>query len=62
MKPFIFDHWHAWPGQSGILLSDENTKTLRSFADADACTTWLFLSGFKPAARALNTHLKENAK
>lgn len=55
---FIFNHWHAWQGAAGILLSDESTKKLREFPDVDACINWLFLSGDRPAARALNAHVK----
>lgn len=58
MQAFIFQNWHAWPGQSGLLLSDENTKELRQFPDVDQCINWLFLKGHKAAARALNAHAK----
>lgn len=59
-KGFIFNHWHAWQSASGILLSDEDTKTLRQFATTDDCINWLFLNDDKPAARALNAHVKAN--
>lgn len=58
MKPFISGHWHAWPSNGNILLSDESTKTLREFHDTDDCINWLFLNDAKPAARALNAHVK----
>lgn len=58
MKPFAFNHWHAWQGTIQILLSDESTKTLREFKDADQCINWLFLNGHKDVARALNKHVK----
>jgi hypothetical protein len=50
---FIFGKWHAWQ-MATFLLSDESTKTLRSFPDVDRCINWLFLNGEKDAARALN--------
>lgn len=58
MKPFIFNQWHAWEATSGILLSEETKKSLRQFADTDACINWLYLNGDKEAARALNAHVK----
>jgi len=58
MKPFIFNQWHAWNGTVGILLSDESKKKLRQFKDVDACVNWLYLSGHKDAARAIDTHAK----
>lgn len=58
MKPFAFNNWHAWQGTAQILLSDESTKTLREFKDADHCINWLCLNGHKDAARALNKHVK----
>lgn len=61
MKPFIFGKWHAWQGAKGnILVSNEETKELREFLDSDAAINWLFLSGNKDAARALNAHVKAN--
>lgn len=58
MKPFAFNQWHAWQGAASVLLSDESAKKLREFPTADACVNWLFLNGDKPAARALNAHIK----
>ena len=58
MKPFSFGHWHAWEGTVGVLLSDEHTKQLRQFADADECINWLYLNGERTAARALNKHIR----
>ena len=49
----IFGKWHAWQGAT-YLLSDEETKTLRSFPDIDHCVNWLWLNGEKEAARELN--------
>lgn len=51
---FIYQNWHAWTGNASILLSDEDTKTLRSFPSVDDAITWLYLEGHKGAARALN--------
>lgn len=60
IKPFEFQHWHAWTGANGsdCLLSDENEKHLRQFSDPDAAINWLFLNGHKDAARAFNKHIK----
>lgn len=59
MKPFIFEKWHAWTCTPfKVLLSDEDTKTLREFADIDACVNWLWVYAGKPVARALNAHWK----
>jgi hypothetical protein len=59
LTPFIHGQWHAWQGVGSIvMLSDESTKTLRSFIDPDECVNWLFVNGDKPAARALNQHIK----
>lgn len=59
MEPFEFRHWHAWHGVGRrVLLSNECSKELRSFKDADACVNWLYLSDEKEAARALNAHVK----
>lgn len=54
MKAFTYQHWHAWQGVGGILLSDERIKQLREFATVDDVINWLYLHGEKPAARALN--------
>lgn len=63
MKPFIFEQWHAWDKQNPfadkpIYLSDEDNKVLREFASVDDAVNWLFLNGYKTAARALNNHVK----
>ncbi len=59
MKPFVFEKWHAWTNERGvILLSDEDTKQLREFADIDQCVNWLWVYASKPVARALNAHWK----
>lgn len=56
---FISGKWHAWDAANGcVLLSDESRKMLKQFADVDACINWLFISGEKVAARALNEHKK----
>jgi hypothetical protein len=60
MKPFIFKHWHAWQNtQNRIVLSDESTKRLFDFPSPDACVNWLYMQQEQPAARALNSHIKE---
>ena len=56
MKPFIFNHWHAWQGAAGVMLSNETAKQLRQFKTIDDAINWLFMNGDKPAARALNQH------
>jgi hypothetical protein len=56
---FICGKWHAWDGTAGVLLSDEDTKTLRSFPTVDDCITWLYGEGERIAARALN--IEKNA-
>lgn len=56
--PFTHDHWHAWQGTAGVLLSNELSKELREFKTTDDCINWLFTSGYKIAARAMNTHAK----
>ena len=56
---FEFEHWHAWVSQNGVYLSDENTKTLRELSGWDAAINWLFLNDQRPAARAMNLHVKE---
>ena len=50
---FIFEHWHGWQ-MANFMLSDERTKTLRSFPDIDHCINFLWLNGDKEAARVLN--------
>ena len=54
MNPFIFDNWHGWNGGMNYLLSDESNKKLHSFKTIDDAINWLFVSGHKEAARALN--------
>ena len=54
---FISGKWHAWDATSikpGILLSDEDTKTLRRFDTVDDAVTWLYVNGEKLAARAMH--------
>lgn len=60
MKPFTFNHWHAWQGTAQILLSNESTKTLREFESVGHCINWLFLNGHKDVARALNNHARND--
>jgi len=50
MQFFIFNQWHAWTGNDCWLLSDEETKTLHSFAEFDDLTNWLFMNGHKAEA------------
>lgn len=59
---FIFGKWHGWQGVATYLLSDENSKKLRSFSTIDDCINWLFVNGFKDAARALNNLKNEVTK
>lgn len=58
MKAFTYGNWHAWKGTAHIMLSDEDSKDLRQFDTADDCINWLWLNGFKDAARKLNDHVK----
>jgi hypothetical protein len=58
MRPFQYDCIHAWQGQSRILVSVETTKTLEYFKTTDCAINWLYLEGYKEAARALNKHVK----
>lgn len=60
MKPFIFQHWHAWAlaGAARMALSDEDNKALHYFTTTDDAINWLYLNGHKEAARALNKHVK----
>ncbi len=60
IKPFIFENWHAWTSTGGVMLSDESEKKLREFKSPDECINWLFMNGDKPAARALDKHVKGN--
>jgi hypothetical protein len=58
MKPFQFEYIHAWQGNAHILISIETTKTLKYFKTTDEAINWLYIEGYKDAARALNTHVK----
>jgi hypothetical protein len=58
MITFTHNDWHGWQSNGQFLLSDENVKHLRYFADTDAAITWLYLEGYRDAARALNTASK----
>lgn len=58
MKPFTFEHIHVWESNGQILLSNEVLKKLYSFWNTDEAINWLFVSGRKPAARALHAHMK----
>lgn len=58
MKAFIYENWHCWESNGKTLLSNEFTKTLYSFWNVNEAINWLFVSGRKPAARALNAHAK----
>jgi hypothetical protein len=53
--------WHIWQydGDKVVSLSDEHKKHLRAFPHADACISWLYLNGYKLAARGLNKAYKE---
>jgi hypothetical protein len=53
----IFHQWHFWTGTQ-FMASDERTKTLMAFKDANDCINWLFLNGHKDAARSLNAARK----
>jgi hypothetical protein len=57
-------YWFTIP-QGDLMVSDENTKTLKCFKPSatpriqiDAAVNWLFLNGFKESARELNKNLK----
>lgn len=62
---FIFGKWHAWAvmvgKREGVMLSNEETKTLKTFFYRDELVNYLYLSGDKEAARAFNKHIKEEA-
>lgn len=62
MKSFEFKDWHCWESNGKILLSDESVKKLRYFKNTDDCINFLWLEGYKDAARALNKHVKELSK
>lgn len=53
MLSLIYGKWHMWQA-AYFLVSDEEIKTLHSFADVDDAINWLWLNGEKEAARALN--------
>lgn len=55
---FIHGKWHAWDGNSAVLLSDEIAKRLLSFANVDHCVDYLYSIGERDAARALNKAAK----
>ena len=60
---FEFDNWHLWEATKGFLLSDESIKKLYSFKTIDQAVNWLYLNGYKDAARALNNkQFKEGVK
>ena len=51
----IHGNIHVWLGTNKIVMvSDESTKQLRTFATKDDAINYLYLSGFKDAARKLN--------
>ena len=56
MKPTkLSGNIHVWTGTvNKIMVSHENTKTLRTFTTADEAINALFLLGDKQAARELN--------
>ena len=56
MKPTeLSGNIHVWTGTvNKIMVSHENTKTLRSFTTIDKAVNALFLLGDKQAARELN--------
>jgi len=62
MKPFIFEQWSAWQGVGHFILSDDAVNKLHYFKTPNDCVNWLFIhargNGDKPAARALNAHMK----
>lgn len=51
--PGTYGNWHWWQGAQ-FMLSDESTKELRAFESIDDCVNWLWLNGFRDAARAIN--------
>jgi hypothetical protein len=61
MLSFIHDNWHGWQSHSQFLLSDELSKRLRYFDDADQAVGWLYLEGYRDAARALNNAIRKAA-
>lgn len=61
LKPSTAIHgdWHIWKGHCAWLVSDEATKSLKSFMDLDEAINWLYLRGHKEAARYFNTKFKD---
>ena len=61
MKPAILsENIHTWSNTLGqILVSHEDTKTLRSFPTIDDAINGLWLTGHKTEARKLNAIKKE---
>ncbi len=57
MKPLIFGKWHFWQAVGGFLLSNEETKELKSFKTVDAAVNFLFFAD-KEAARFINKQFK----
>lgn len=58
MRTFIYGKWHAWDAVAGVLLSDEETKTLKQFKDWDSVVNHLYLTGHRVVGRALNGYLQ----
>lgn len=58
-RTFTYAQWHAWEASAGrILLSEETTKQLRSFASWDDVVNFLFaVASERDAARELNREL-----
>ena len=54
----IFKNWHTWESNGKQLLSNEDTKELREFDNSDQMINWLFLSGYKEAARYFYLNIK----
>lgn len=58
IEPFEVGKWHVWEGAAGkVMLSDEDTKTLRSFSSLDDVVNFLWFED-QPAARAINKEFK----
>ena len=45
---------HIWQSIGKVMVSFEDTKTLTSFCSVDSAINWLYLAGYKTAARGLN--------
>lgn len=58
MLHFTHNDWHGWESNGQFLLSDEKVKHLRYFQDATTAMAWLYLEGYRDAARALNKAYK----